>query len=558
VQSSDCLWPVRSAELTQALPPPILDSRLGDELRIHSTLSSRASTRISEQLFRLNSRVGAVEFRRSRLKGSTRIVTKLDALKSGLLKRMFLFPAQCTVCQLPMNTVEVSSRTELSLWASCADCHTPHAPYLPAKPLGDTVNTDIKLSTRFHQAQGAHEVGVLVTLAGETPAKRPRINIALVLDRSGSMAGAPLDAAKEATRRFTSFLGTGDRVTLVAFDDEVRVLDGPGPVDQDRLGAAIDGIRPGGSTNLSGGWLTGRTHVQSDLGDGTNRVVLLTDGQANRGIVEPSQLTGITGGALEARVTTTCIGFGSAFNEDLLGAMARAGGGNYWYVENTDQMADIFSQEIEGLVALAAQNLTIEVRATHAAVHGVSFPQSFTITRSDDGAWHATLGDLYATAPRSFGIILHVADVGTLGETRLAEVHVTADVMVADGVEHRVITLPVVANISGSNAIEPVVEVTLLRYAAAAAREDAIRNADAGQFDKAAQILEDAAAPLAASGDQTLHDEAADLREQATRLRDRVYEARDRKYNMVRSRAAHEDKLAYLERTRRPSKDRRP
>lgn len=49
------------------------------------------------------------------------------------------------------------------------------------------MNTDIKLSTRFHQAQGAHDVGVLVTLAGDVPAQRPRFNVALVLDRSGSM-----------------------------------------------------------------------------------------------------------------------------------------------------------------------------------------------------------------------------------------------------------------------------------------------------------------------------------------------------------------------------------
>jgi Ca-activated chloride channel family protein len=323
------------------------------------------------------------------------------------------------------------------------------------------MNTDIKLSTRFHQAQGAHEVGVLVTLAGETPARRPRINIALVLDRSGSMAGAPLDAAKEAARRFTGFLSADDRVTLVAFDDQVRVLGGPGAVDHDRLAAAIHGINPGGSTNLSGGWLTSRTHVQSGLGDGTNRVVLLTDGQANAGIVEPPQLTGLARGALEARVSTTCIGFGADFNEDLLGAMAAAGGGNYWYVEHIDQMGDIFSQEIEGLVALAAQNLTIEVRATHDAVHGVTFPQSFAIPRTAEGAWSATLGDLYATAPRNLGIIFHVDDLGALGQIRVAEVRVTADVMVAEGVEHRTIVMPVVANIDGTDAIEPVVEVTL-------------------------------------------------------------------------------------------------
>jgi Ca-activated chloride channel family protein len=116
--------------------------------------------------------------------------------------------------------------------------------------------------------------------------------------------------------------------------------------------------------------------VEQSLVDGTNRGVLLTDGQANVGLVQPSQLIGLAEGGAGHRVSTTCTGFGANYSEDLLESISRAGGGNYWYAEQHDQMAEIFAGKIEGLVALAAQNVTVEVRLSDPRVAGFSFLQS--------------------------------------------------------------------------------------------------------------------------------------------------------------------------------------
>ena len=89
------------------------------------------------------------------------------------------------------------------------------------------MRSDVKLSTKFLTTQNAHQVGLLVTLAGDAPARRAPINVALVLDRSGSMSGAPLEAAKAAARRFASFLGADDRLSVVVFDDAVETIFGP-------------------------------------------------------------------------------------------------------------------------------------------------------------------------------------------------------------------------------------------------------------------------------------------------------------------------------------------
>ena len=290
------------------------------------------------------------------------------------------------------------------------------------------MRTDVKLSTKFLTTQNAHQVGVLVTLSGEVPVQRAPINVALVLDRSGSMSGRPLEAAQDAAKRFAGFLGTGDRLTIVTFDDEVHTVFGPAPAGDPAAVEAIERIRAGGSTNLSGGWLQGLSHVKAALVDGVNRVVLLTDGQANQGVVDPQQLTGMSGSAVHERVSTTCIGFGAHFNEDLLQAMAKEGAGNYWYVEKDDQMAGIFAEEIEGLVALAAQNVVVEVELTHPKAAGVSFLQSYPVQVTPDNRWRITLGDCYATSPLVLGMIVHIEDLAALGDVQVASVRTEADV----------------------------------------------------------------------------------------------------------------------------------
>jgi Ca-activated chloride channel family protein len=414
------------------------------------------------------------------------------------------------------------------------------------------------LSTRFVTAQNAHRVGLLVTVEGEHPPERPPINVSLVLDRSGSMAGEPLQAAREAALRFLGFLGPSDRVSVVTFDDAVRTEFGPGAGNDPAAREAVQRIRDRGTTNLSGGWLQGRTHVAERLVTGTNRVVLLTDGLANQGITDQHQLEQLSRGAAEAGVSTTCIGFGSGFNEDLLRAMGEAGRGNFWYVEHVDQMGEVFSGEIEGLVALAAQNVTVDLRLLHDAVAGVMFYQRLSIETPEPNHWVVRLGDLDATSPRVLGLTLFVNDLDELGTVRVAEVRVSADVLTAEGIDHRVITTPVTVNLDGSDHVEPTVERTLVRFQAAKAREEAIARADRGDLDGAAQVLrvaQKSLAPYAADAEVT--DEMADLATEAARLAERDYDAAvDRKYHMARAMAESNVRMDYKRRIarRRPPK----
>ncbi|HEU4762103.1 MAG TPA: VWA domain-containing protein [Gemmatimonadales bacterium] len=413
------------------------------------------------------------------------------------------------------------------------------------------MKSDVQLSTRFATTQNAHQVGMLITLAGDAPTRRAPINVALVLDRSGSMGGMPIIAARAAAERFASFLSGNDRLSVVAFDDIVETVFGPAPASDPSAVAAIQSLTTRGCTNLSGGWLQGMQHVSASMVDGTNRVVLLTDGQANRGITGIPQLVTMARSARGNRISTTCIGFGADYNEDLLEPMARDGGGNYWFVEAEDQMADIFVNEIEGLVALSAQNVSIEIRLTHPAAAGVTFLQSIPVLTTPDGAWRVTLGDLYATSPRSLGIRFHVNDVAQLGKVEVARVRIEADVVTDEGITHRTTIMPVMANLDGSDHVEPVVEETFLRFEAARAREEAITLADQGDYDRASTVLREqivACSVLADSAEMAA--EIADLRQEAERLSQRQYSAMDRKYNAAMAMSAREGKEKYTRQLR--------
>jgi Ca-activated chloride channel family protein len=366
------------------------------------------------------------------------------------------------------------------------------------------------------------------------------------------MNGRPLEEAKAAARRFASFLGADDRLSVVVFDDLVETIFGPAPAGGTAAAEAIARIVSRGSTNLSGGWLKGLEHVKRGLVDGTNRVILLTDGQANQGVTDLGRLVAMSAAGATERVSTSCIGFGAHFNEELLEPMAKEAGGNYWFVESEDQMTGIFESEIEGLVALSAQNVEIEVSLSHPKAAGVTFMQSIPVQTTPGGTWRVALGDLYATSPRPLGLVFHVEDVDQLGKVEVAQVKIEADVVMSEGIAHRTIVMPVIANLDGSDHVEPTVEETFLRFRTAQAREAAVRLSRAGDFEGAAARLEDAAlacAPYMAS--PVVAEESRDLRAQAMLLKERTYSAMDMKYDAARAMANREGKFGYIDKMNR-------
>jgi len=206
---------------------------------------------------------------------------------------------------------------------------------------------------------------VIRASAEDTAATRAPLNLALVLDRSGSMRGEKLAYVKQAARHVLSLLNEQDRVALVAYDDQVKVVAASQVVTeqhrQELLGH-IDVLQPGGWTNLSGGWLAGcQESAAHELPTNVNRVLLLTDGLANRGILDVEELIHHARELRRRGITTSTFGVGLDFNEHLLEALATEGGGHFFYIEQPRQIPDVFQRELGELLTVVAREAFVSV-----------------------------------------------------------------------------------------------------------------------------------------------------------------------------------------------------
>jgi Ca-activated chloride channel family protein len=209
---------------------------------------------------------------------------------------------------------------------------------------------ELTLLIRLHPAPAPQRSGTRLPL-----------NLSLVLDRSGSMSGEPLETAKGAIVAALRQLQAQDRVSVVSFDDEVRVEVPSGPVrDLDALIAQVMRIESGGSTALYDGWMEGATQVAAHLNrEGLNRVILLSDGKTNCGLRDHTEIARRVAGLTERGVSTTTLGFGRRYDETLLLGMATAGDGNFEHIETASSLPTFFESELQGLTRTSGRTVSL-------------------------------------------------------------------------------------------------------------------------------------------------------------------------------------------------------
>src|ERR1017187_1309494 len=203
----------------------------------------------------------------------------------------------------------------------------------------------------------------LSAIADRQKHRRTPLNLAVVLDKSGSMTGAKLEKAKQAALQLVDRLTAKDVFSLVVYSDEARVLVPAQKVEgKDARREKIEGIEAGGSTALYAGVKTGARQIQEYFSSKRiNRVILLSDGLANVGPSSTHDLRGLGHELAESGIAVTTIGVGYDYNEDLMAGLAEASDANYYYVRDTEKLREIFAKELGELLTVAAREIRIEI-----------------------------------------------------------------------------------------------------------------------------------------------------------------------------------------------------
>ncbi|CAB4864010.1 unannotated protein [freshwater metagenome] len=364
-------------------------------------------------------------------------------------------------------------------------------------------------SLRFDRTVVAVRVGevvnVLIELAAPVapPVERPPLDVVVVLDRSGSMSGGPLSAVTAATAQLLRLAGPDDRIGVVAFDDDVKLVLPLARHDAVTAGRTVRAICAGGSTNLSGGWLKG---LEMLLGaprpDALRRIVLLTDGHANVGITDPGELVPLISSGRKQGITTSCIGFDDGYDEKLLAALADAGMGNDYWCAGKDQAAQVFTDEFAGLASVVAQNVSVEITPT-ASVAVVNVLNDFPITALPNDSLQVALGDAFGGETRRLIASFHLRPTPAEGPINVATVTIRWASTLGPVTLHT-LTVPIVVAAGDGNAIDPAADpgVTeeVLVLEAARSRREAREAAESGDLDRASLLLQNCADLLELSG----------------------------------------------------------
>lgn len=342
-------------------------------------------------------------------------------------------------------------------------------------------------------ADKAGDAYVKVTLAADrvVAANRPSVNLAIVLDRSGSMRGDKIVKAREAACEAIRRLDTKDIVSVVAYDNKSEVIIPAQHVtEKEALIARISAIEPRGCTALFDGVSAGATELRKFKGKcEISRVLLLSDGQANVGPSSPDELGRYGALLMKDGIAVSTIGLGVDYNEDLMTRLSQKSDGNSYFVENSNDLPRVFARELGDVLSVAATKVALKVR------FGGGFVPVALIGRDGrimDGVVTIDLNQLYGGQEKYVIVKCDAAPAPAGSAREIAK----AEISYIDPKDESSRTVTAVGTVSyslDSAAVAASVNKGVVRERAlnenAMRTEEALRRADRGDYAAARELI---------------------------------------------------------------------
>jgi Ca-activated chloride channel family protein len=238
----------------------------------------------------------------------------------------------------------------------------------PLLAAGSALDMDVRPdnSTLLVRSDGTSTIQIRIAAPdGVILPDRPPLNIALVLDRSGSMADeGKMDYVRQAAHMLVNRMGPEDRLTIVTYNHRVQVPVATREVrDRKYFHRIIDGLYPDGRTFLSGGLEEGFRHIRKYRKKGyVSRLILLSDGLANIGVTDFRLLSTRASAIYESGVAVSTFGMGYDFDENLLASMATGGGGTYHYISRPGDILAALKKEFNMASSIVASGVEVIIR----------------------------------------------------------------------------------------------------------------------------------------------------------------------------------------------------